>query len=139
MKGEWAMTQYILTQILGLMKAARDSYGVDPVVFLIIYFASMPFFYYSLFRMFRAIALERGMEITLWISVFLAATVAPYLYVLIFGRNLPGWVYVFIVLLIGQGVFALVMRLRRRSEAAGGARPSAPEGPQLPLPAPPLN
>jgi len=38
--------------------------------------------------------------------------VAPFLYVLLFGRNLPWWVYGILALLIGQGVFSLVWKLR---------------------------
>ena len=104
------MVEFILTQIRGLMQAARDNYRVDPVIFLVIYFASAPFFYFSLYRMLRALAEKRGKEIMLWSSVFLAATVAPFLYVLFFGRNLPWWVYGIIALLIGQGIFSLVRK-----------------------------
>ena len=42
------------------------------------------------------------------------ATAAPFVYVLLFGRNLPWWIYVVIGLLIGQGVFSLVRRLRKK-------------------------
>jgi hypothetical protein len=131
------MVEFILSQIRGLMQAARDNYGVDPVVFLVIYFASMPFFYYSLFRMIRALAQKRGMEIMLWSAVFLCATVAPFLYVLFFGRNLPWWVYGIIALLIGQGVFSLVMKLRGKPAAGAKARLSDPESQPPPLPAAP--
>lgn len=118
------MVEFILLQIRELMQVARNNYRVDPVVFLVIYFASVPFFYYSLFRMIRALAQKRG-EILLWSSVFLAATVAPFLYVLIFGRNLPWWVYGVIALLIGQGVFSLVRKLRGTSAAQPFSPPTA--------------
>ena len=117
------MVESILAQIREFMRAARDNYGVDPVVFLVIYFASAPFFYYSVFRMVRALAQKHGREIMLWSAVFLCATVAPFIYVLFFGRNLPWWVYGIIALLIGQGVFSLVMKLRRKP-ATGAKRTS---------------
>ena len=110
----------ILSQINGLMQAARDTYGVDPVVFVVIYLVAAPFFYYGLFRMVRALATKRSAEIMLWSTVFLCATVAPFVYVLLFGRNLPWWVYAIIAVLIGQGVYSLVRRLR--------AKPAAPKG-----------
>ncbi len=122
------MVEFILSQIRGLMQAARDNYRVDPVVFLVIYFASAPFFYYSLFRMIRALAQKLGTQIMLWSAVFLAATVAPFLYVLFFGRNLPWWVYGIIALLIGQGVFSLVRKLRGKPAAGAQARASDSHG-----------
>ena len=103
----------VLGWIRGLMRAARESYGVDPVAFLIIYLASAPVFYFSIFRMVRALAKGLRQEITIWSMVFLASTAAPFVYVLLFGRNLPWWVYVVIGLLVAQAVYSLVRRLRR--------------------------
>jgi hypothetical protein len=120
------MLEFVLSQIQRLMQAARDNYGVDPVVFLVIYLGSAPFFYYSLFRMIRALAHKRRTEIMLWSSVLLCATVAPFLYVLFCGRHLPWWVYGIIALLIGQGVLSLVTRLRRKPAADAKARASRP-------------
>jgi ABC-type Co2+ transport system permease subunit len=108
------MIQFVIVKIEALMQAARDNYGVNPVVFLVIYLVSAPFFYYSLFRLIRALAKRLGRQVMLWSAVFLCANVAPFLYVLLFGRNLPWWVYGIIALLIGQGVFSLVWKLRRK-------------------------
>jgi len=110
---EW-FDRVVLGSIRELMRAARESYGVDPVAFLVIYLASAPFFYYSIFRMVRALAQRKQKEILLWSMVFLGSTVAPFLYVLVFGRNMPWWVYVVIALLIGQGVYSLIRRLRKK-------------------------
>jgi hypothetical protein len=46
--------------------------------------------------------------------VFLGSTAAPFLYVLVFGRNLPWWVYGVIAILLGQGVYSLIRRLRKK-------------------------
>ncbi len=110
---EW-FNRVILGSIRGIMRAAQADYGVDPLAFLIIYLASVPFFYFSIFRMVRALARRRQQELIVWSMIFLAATAAPFLYVALFGRNLPWWVYVVIALLIGQGVFSLVRRLRKK-------------------------
>jgi fatty acid desaturase len=113
---EW-LSRVVVGGIRDLMDGARSKYGVDPIVFLVIYLGSVPFFYYSIFRMVRALARRRQNEIITWSTVFLAATVAPFLYVLFFGRNLPWWVYLVVALLIGQGVYSLVRRLRHKPAA----------------------
>jgi hypothetical protein len=107
------MLEYVISKIEELMQVARDNYGVNPVVFLVIYLVSVPFFYYSLFRTLRALAKKLGKEVMFWSTIFLCANVAPFLYVLFFGRNIPWWVYGIIALLIGQGVLSLVIKLRR--------------------------
>jgi hypothetical protein len=104
----------IISWIEGLLQTARDDYGVNPVVFVAIYLLCVPIFYYSLFRTLRALARKAGKEVMLWSAVFLGTNVAPFLYVLLFGRNLPWWVYVVLGLLIGQGVLSLVLKLRRK-------------------------
>ena len=129
---EW-LTHVVLGQIGRLMQAARENYSVNPVIFLVIYIGSGPFFYYSIFRMVRALARRRANEVMIWSTVFLAATAAPFLYVLLFGRNLPWWIYVVIALLIGQGVYSLVRRLTRKPSAP--ARPQGEEGHRVEQPA----
>jgi hypothetical protein len=116
------MLEYVISKIDELIQTARDTYGVNPVVFLGIYLVCVPIFYYSLVRTFRALAKKLGKEVMLWSAIFLCANVAPFLYVLFFGRNIPWWVYGIIALLIGQGVLSLVMKLRRTPEAGAKDR-----------------
>ncbi len=111
----------ILDRIQAVMSDARDTYGVDPVVFLLIYLCSVPFFYYSLYRTIRAAAGGLKNEAMVWSSVFLCAVVAPFLYVLLFGRNLPWWVYGVIALVVGQSVLSLMKKFRGTRESETGA------------------
>ena len=106
------MIEFIVAKFEEISKQAVEHYGVNPAIFLVIYLISVPFFYYSLLRMIRALAKKRGKEVAVWSTVFLCATIAPFIYVLFFGRNLPWWVYGIIALLIGQGIFSLIRKLR---------------------------
>jgi hypothetical protein len=110
------MVQYVVSSIQGLMQTARELYGVDPIIFIVIYLACAPFWYFSLFRTLRAVATKRTSELTLWGTVFLATSVAPFVYVMIFGRNLPWWVYAIIAILIGEALWTLANKLRKPSE-----------------------
>ena len=108
----------ILSWLEGIMRTARDDYGVNPVVFLAIYLVCVPIFYYALFRTLRALAGRRVRELLLWSAVFLGTNVAPFLYVILLGRNIPWWVYLVIAILIGQGVLSLVLKLRKERRVA---------------------
>jgi DMSO/TMAO reductase YedYZ heme-binding membrane subunit len=112
------MPDSLVSIIQGLVQAAREKYGVNPAIFLTIYLACVPLFYYSLFHTLRALRRHLGKEVMLWSAIFLCSTVAPFVYVLLFGRNLPWWAYTVIAILIGQGVLALVMKLRRNATAS---------------------
>ncbi len=112
---------FLRAWVESVMKTSREVYNVDPIVFLGIYLASVPLFYYSLVRTIRALAKGLKSEAMRWSTVFLCAIVAPFLYVLLFGRNLPWWVYALIAALVGQGVLSLIRKLRSGS-AAGANR-----------------
>jgi hypothetical protein len=127
--------RHILDWARGIMDAARDTYGVNPAVFLILIVACSPFFYFSIYRLARSVIRKSPQGTGLWAAVFLVSTSTPYLYVMIFGRNLPLWVYGVLALLIAQGVCSLVKRIRR--SASGGQEPISPEiPPKLPPSAP---
>jgi fatty acid desaturase len=111
------LIEFIAAKFAGIMKQAINHYGVNPVIFLVIYLISGPFFYYSLFRVVQALARKRSKEALVWAAVFLCATIAPFIYVLLFGRNLPWWVYGIIALIIGYGVFSLIRKLRDTNKA----------------------
>jgi hypothetical protein len=117
-----AFISFVSDKVQGWMRVARESYSVDPIVFVVLLLACSPFFYFSIYKLVRGIAKKNSGSITLWSSVFLGSTVLPYLYVLIFGRNMPWWIYIAIGLLVAQGVYTLVKKLR--------AKPSAPARPE---------
>jgi len=110
------MFEYVISKFNEISNMARENYGVNPTIFLIIYLITVPIFYYSLFRTLRAITKKLGNEIMLWSAIFLCANIAPFLYVLIFGRNIPWWVYGIIAILIGQGVFSFILKIRKKTE-----------------------
>ena len=124
------MWNFVVSKVGEWVKAAREIYSVDPVVFVVLLLAMAPFFYYSIFRLVRALAKKNTREIPLWSTVFLAATAIPYLYVLIFGRNFPWWLYIVLGLLLAQGVYSLVKKLRKPAQAGGA--PEAGTGKEEP-------
>ena len=124
---EWLRTT-VISWMQGIQQSAVERYGVDPLVWLIIATAASPVFYYSIYRLVRALARRRGNEIMLWSAVFLAATVAPYIYVLLFGRNLPWWIYAAMALLVGQGVFSLVRKLAGKPKEPPSQPPPTQQG-----------
>ena len=112
----------IIGWIGDLAASTRDRYAVNPYVFLALSAVCGPLFYYSLYRMARALKSDRG-AVGRWSLIFLAATVTPYLYVLIFGRNLPWWVYGVLVAAVGWGVYQLVGKLRAGRSGSESVRP----------------
>jgi hypothetical protein len=107
------MVEYVRSWIENLMRVARDDYGVNPIIFLAIYLICVPIFYYSLVRTLRGIAKKLKKEIMIGSAIFLAVNVAPFVYVIIFGHNIPWWVYGVIAILVGQGIYSLIAKIRK--------------------------
>ena len=106
------MVQSVLAWLQEIMRTARETYGVNPIIFLVIYLGCAPIWYLSLFRTIRAGLQKRTKEVLPWSMVFLVTSVAPFVYVMIFGRNLPWWVYGVIAALVVESLWTLYRRLR---------------------------
>ena len=106
------MIEFVLAKLQAWIASTRETYGVDPVVFLVISTVNAPFFYYAAYRLVMAVAKRDTARLMLWATLFLVAVVVPYVYVLFWGRNLPWYIYAAMALLVAQGVWTLVRRLR---------------------------
>ena len=106
---------------------AVNTYHVNPVIFLILYLGAVPFFYLSIFFILREVVRLRksGRQLTLstlvddrtidvWFIVFVVANVLPYIYIAIWGRNVPPWVWMPILLVIAYAAYRLYQQVRSR-------------------------
>jgi len=114
------MIAFVVGKVQAWIASTRATYGVDPVVFLVISTVNAPFFYYTIYRLAKAVAKRDTARLPLWSTLFLASVVVPYVYVLFWGRALPWYVYAAIGLLVAQGAWTLVKKLRARPKAPGG-------------------
>ena len=109
------MLESLVTRLHEWMASVEARHAVNPIVFLVLMVVCAPFFYYSGYRLIRSVTRKNGKGKTrIWSTVFLSATVVPYLYILMLGRDLPWWIYGLIGLLIGQSVYSLIRRITRK-------------------------
>jgi hypothetical protein len=115
------MIAFVVGKVQAWIASTRATYGVDPVVFLVISTVNAPFFYYTIYRLAKAVAKRDTARLPLWSTLFLASVVVPYVYVLFWGRALPWYVYAAMALLVAQGAWTLVKKLRSRPKAPGSS------------------
>jgi hypothetical protein len=101
--------------------AVQSRYHVNPAVFIALNVICAPLFYYSIYRTVRAATQRKSRDVRFWGTVFMAVSIVPYVYVLIFGRHLPLWVVMVIVALVAHGVVVLVRRVRGAQASANAA------------------
>ncbi len=115
------MLAFVVAKVQAWIVSTRETYGVDPVVFLVISTINAPFFYYTIYKLVKAVAKRETARLPLWATLFLVSVVVPYVYVLFWGRNLPWYIYGAMGLLVAQGVWTLVKKLRRKESPSAGA------------------
>ncbi len=86
-------------------------YGVNPVIFGAIYVGAIPFFSLSLAWLIRNIRRKISILLPLFFTGFFF--ISAYLYLLVVGRNVPFWVYLFIAAMIIFGIYSTVKKIRK--------------------------
>ncbi len=94
--------------LLGWLGSLGENYGVDPLIYAILYVGAAPFFFGSLAWLVRSIRRRDPLVLpAVSTAIFFSL---PTLYVFVAGRNLPGFVY---AVLIGLAIIGAVGVMRR--------------------------
>ena len=96
--------------VLAWLGGLGEQYGVDPLIYAILYVGAAPFFFGSLAWLIRSIR-RRDALLGPAISTAFFFSV-PTLYVFVAGRNLPPWVYAVLIGLAIMGAIGVMRRLR---------------------------
>jgi peptidoglycan/LPS O-acetylase OafA/YrhL len=99
-------------ELLAWLGSLGEDYGVDPLIYAILYVGAAPFFFGSLAWLVRSIRRRDPLVLpAVSTAVFFSL---PTLYVFVAGRNLPAWVY---AVLIGLAIIGAIGVLRRIATA----------------------
>ena len=89
-----------------------QEYGVNPIIFGAIYVGAIPFFLASVAWLARNAKMGRPVILPTFLTGFFF--ISAYLYLIVAGRNVPWWVYAFIILLVGFTGFSTMKKIRRK-------------------------
>lgn len=88
-------------------------YGVNPYIFGGIYIGAVPLFFLCLGWTIKNIRTKRSIVLPVLLTGL--CFISAYVYLVIAGRNIPAWVYVFIGLMIVYGVYSTVKKVREKT------------------------
>jgi hypothetical protein len=97
-------------ELLEWLGSLGEQYGVDPVVYAILYVGAAPFFFGSLAWLIRRLRRRQNATVPAVSAAFFFSL--PTLYVFVAGRDLPPWIYLILVGLAVVGAIAAVRRVR---------------------------
>ncbi|CAM4181805.1 hypothetical protein [Deinococcus marmoris] len=112
------MLQSLIAWVSMTTVTLSEQYGVNPVIFGALYFGTMPLFALSVAWWIRSF--RRGESSLFPAAVTGVLFIAAYLYVLVAGRNLPVWVYVFMAAMLTVGGISTWRQLKKGRESASG-------------------
>jgi len=88
-------------------------YGVNPLIFGTIYVGAIPFFFLSLGWLVKNLRRKKSAVLPILLTSFFF--ISAYLYLIIAGKNIPVWVYLFIAVLVGYGTYSTFRKVKQRS------------------------
>jgi hypothetical protein len=88
-------------------------YNVNPVIFGGIYLGAIPFFTFCVGWIISNLRRKKSIVLPVLAASFFF--ISSYLYLLIVGRNIPGWVYLVIGAMIGVGTYSTARKIRAQS------------------------
>ncbi|MFA6082527.1 MAG: hypothetical protein WC773_03915 [Patescibacteria group bacterium] len=90
--------------ITDIWNMAIDQYHVNPIIFIVIYVVTYIPCWLIVFKIVKMFKHKNTESLYFYILLELALLLMPYLYVLLFGRNLPIWAYLLLFVLIIMSV-----------------------------------
>ena len=91
-----------------------EKYHVNPIIFGSIYVGAIPFFFICLGWLVKNIKQKKPIVLPVLLTGFFFAS--AYLYLIIAGRNIPVWVYIFIGALIIYGVISTLKKVKKQTK-----------------------
>ncbi len=93
-----------------------EKYQVNPFIFGGIYLGAIPFFFISLYWTIKNIKKKKSIVLPVLLTGFFF--ISAYLYLIISGKNIPAWVYVFIGLMVVYGIYSTVKKIKEKTKTS---------------------
>jgi len=91
-----------------------EKYNVNPYIFGGIYVGAIPFFFLSLRWTIKNIKNKKSIVLPALFSGL--SFISAYLYLIIAGKYIPDWVYIFITLMVIYGIYSTVQKIKSNAK-----------------------
>lgn len=88
-------------------------YNVNPYIFGSIYIGAIPFFFLCL--RWTILRIRNGKTFLLPLMLTGLCFISAYLYLIIAGKNIPAWVYLFIVVMVAYGIYSTLKKIKSKT------------------------
>ncbi len=89
-----------------------ENYGVNPLIFGVIYVGAIPFFSLSIAWLVKNYRQQKSIVPPALSAMFFF--VSAYIYLIFAGKNVPVWVYAFVILLLILGAYSTIKKIKKQ-------------------------
>lgn len=114
-----ALAGHLYVAAKGWFLSLGSEYGVNPIIFGAIYVGAIPFFSLSIAWLIRNV--RRGRSPVVPALCASACFISAYVYLLLAGKNIPAWVYLFLAAMVVFGAYSALKKVRARLQQEGRA------------------
>jgi len=93
-------------------------HGVNPGIFVSLYLAKSVVYYYFLYRVVRSIRRRHWAPVPSWILICIVVNMTPWIYVYLYGRNIPNWFHGLFAAALASTAAFLGWQLKRKLTAS---------------------
>lgn len=103
---------YLINYLKSWLAQIHQDYGVNPIIFAIIYFGGAPFFWFSIYKIIAGLKNKNITQVRIFAVILGITIIAPFVYVAIFGHNVPYWFWIFAAFIILYAVYNAFRRIK---------------------------
>ncbi len=90
----------------------QNDYGVNPIIFAAIYFGGAPFFWFAIYKIIAGLRNRNIKQVRIFGIILGITIIAPFVYVAIFGHNVPYWFWIFAAVIIAYAIYNAFRRIK---------------------------
>ena len=105
----------VLISLQGWLESIRQKYSVNPYIFAFLYVACAIPFWIALFKTIYYLKNKNMDKLTGWIIIYMLSIITPFVYIMLFGKNIPAWFYVVLVSFILFLLWTGYSRIKKQS------------------------
>ncbi len=99
----------------GWIDGIRQKYSVNPYIFAFLYAACAIPFWIGLFKIIYYLKNKKIDKLAKWIIIYMLSIITPFVYIVLFGKNIPAWFYVALVVFILYLLWTGYNRIKNQS------------------------
>jgi hypothetical protein len=90
----------------------HSNYGVNPIIFAVIYFSGVIPFWLSIYKIIAGIKNKNYNQVRTFSIILGIIIILPFTYVAVFGHNLPFCFWIIAALVIGYSIYSVIRKIK---------------------------